>query len=239
VSTLAKTIAKGLFRSLGLDVRRVHPFRVYEWLRAWNIRTVLDIGANTGQFAKYMHGLLPEAFIYSFEPLPQCYDELLRTMAQVRQFRGLPFALSDVCGHVPMYHNRFSPSSSLLPMEELHQEAFPHTRETSVEHVEVRRLDDVAKGLTLVDDVLVKIDVQGAELHVLRGADKTIARSSVLILETSFRPLYRGQPLFDAIYNHVRAKGYIFVGCESLIRDPRDGSILQCDAVFVRQGEGA
>ncbi len=234
MSALVKTITKGLFHSLGLEIQRMPPFRAYEWLRDRSIRTVFDIGANTGQFARYVHGILPDAFIYSFEPLAQCYRELVRTMAHVRRFRSFPCALSDEDGRLPMYHNEFSPSSSLLPLEDLHKHAFPYAREANTEYVDVRRLDDVADDLEVVGNVLVKIDVQGTEDRVIQGGDRTISRSSILILETAFRPLYRGQVLFDAIYDSMRAKGFAFAGCEGFIRDPRNGSVLQCDSVFVR-----
>jgi FkbM family methyltransferase len=230
-----KKATKGLFRLLGLEIQRMPAFQTYEWLRKEHIGTVFDIGANAGQFARYIHELLPESLIYSFEPLPQCYERLADAMRGIRQFKAFGFALSDECGRVPMYRNRFSPSSSLLPMAELHKEAFPYTKETAIEWTEVRRLDDVAAELDIIDDVLVKMDVQGFEGKVIRGGEKTIARASVLILETSFRPLYVGQPLFDTIYDILRAKGFTFMGCEGPMRNLKDGSILQCDSIFVRR----
>ena len=65
---------------------------------------------------------------------------------------------------------------------------------------------------------------------------KLISRASVLILETSFQPLYQGQLLFDGIYELVREMGFVYMGGEDPIRNPSDGSILQCDSVFCRLG---
>jgi len=235
VLALVKGFTKELFHALGLEIQRVPPFRAYEWLRGENIRTIFDVGANTGQFARCIHLILPESLIYSFEPLPQCHEQLVMSMGRVPQFRAFRFALSDECGSAPMYHNKFSPSSSLLPMEHLHQEAFPYTRQADTEWVEVKRLDDFVDDLKIVDNVLVKIDVQGLEDKVIRGGERMVSRASVLILETAFRPLYTGQPLFETIYDILRAKGFVFMGCESPMRNPRDGRILQCDSIFVRR----
>jgi len=67
-----KSVVKATFHLCGLDIRRAPRFEPYEWLKGMNIRTVLDIGANIGQFASQFHRLLPDARLYSFEPLEDC-----------------------------------------------------------------------------------------------------------------------------------------------------------------------
>lgn len=62
-----------------------------------------------------------------------------------------------------------------------------------------------------------------------------LARTSVLIIETSFQTLYKGQALFDRIYRLLCDHGFTFMGGEQNIRDPKDGRVLQCDSVFIRQ----
>lgn len=58
--------------------------------------------------------------------------------------------------------------------------------------------------------------------------------ASILIVETSFQSLYKGQPLFGTIYNMLRQRGFAYVGSENPVRNPKDGSILQCDSVFCK-----
>jgi FkbM family methyltransferase len=195
---------------------------------------VFDIGANTGQFAAQFHRLLPEATLYSFEPLEDCYNELLERMGHVSEFHAFNFALGDKNGEAQIFRNDFTPSSSLLSMEKIHKEAFPFTKNVTTQTIKIRRLDDILGELDIVDDILVKIDVQGAEDKVILGGEKLIYRASVLILETSFQPLYEGQLLFDGIYDLLRKKGFVYAGSEHTIRNPNDGSILQCDSVFLR-----
>ncbi len=195
---------------------------------------MFDIGANTGQFAAQFHRLLPEATLYSFEPLEDCYNELLERMGHVSEFHAFNFALGDKNGEAQIFRNDFTPSSSLLSMEKIHKEAFPFTKNVTTQTIKIRRLDDILGELDIVDDILVKIDVQGAEDKVILGGEKLIYRASVLILETSFQPLYEGQLLFDGIYDLLRKKGFVYAGSEHTIRNPNDGSILQCDSVFLR-----
>jgi FkbM family methyltransferase len=230
-----KVCVKEFVHHCRLDIRRVPPFRTYEWLKGKNIRTVMDIGANTGQFVWYMSKLLPNARFYSFEPLKDCYEQLLKKMRGVSNFRAFQFALGDKSGKSQVYHNDFSPSSSLLPMEELHKEAFPCTKNARIEEIEIRCLDEIAQELDIEDNLLIKIDVQGFEDKVILGGEKLISRASILIIETSFQSLYKGQPLFGTIYNMLRQRGFAYVGSENPIRNPKDGSILQCDSLFRRE----
>ena len=215
---------------------RIPRFEPYEWLKGMNIRTVLDIGANTGQFASQFHRLLPDARLYSFEPLEDCYNALLKRMGRVSKFQAFNFALGDKNGQAQICRNDYTPSSSLLSMDELHKRAFPFTEHATTQEIEIRRLDDILDELDIVENVLVKIDVQGTEDKVIMGGEQLLSRASVLIVETSFKPLYKDQPLFDGIYDLLRERGFEYAGSEHTIRNPNDGSILQCDSVFCKSG---
>lgn len=229
-----KTLTKAVFRFCGLDIRRIPQFEPYEWLKGMNIRTVLDIGANTGQFASQFHQLLPDATLYSFEPLEDCYNELLKKMGHVPNFRAFNFALGDKNGQAEIFRNDYTPSSSLLPMEDLHKQAFPYTKHATVQRINVKRLDDILGELDIVENVLVKLDVQGTEDKIIIGGEQLLSRTSIMVVEMSFKPLYRGQPLFDNIYEMLKQRGFVYAGSEHTIRNPNDGSILQCDSVFCK-----
>jgi FkbM family methyltransferase len=229
-----KTLIKLLFRACGLDVRRSLPFEPYAWLKDMNIKTILDVGANTGQFASEFHGLFPEAKLYSFEPLEDCYNKLLEKMRHISEFHAFNFALGDENAETQIFRNDFTPSSSLLPIEKLHEEAFEFTKHTTAQRIKVKRLDDIINELDVVENILIKIDVQGTEDKVIMGGKKLLSKASVLIVETSFQILYQNQPLFNTIYSLLREMGFVYKGSENPLRNPRDGSILQCDSVFLR-----
>lgn len=203
-----------------------------DWLRGLNILTVLDVGANDGEFAAEIAGMLPDAHVISFEPLRDAYDALTRTCRGPR-FTAYNFALGEGEARAEIRRSAFSPSSSLLPMAAVHVAAFPHTREEGVEQIEVRRLDSLE--LHLRPNVLVKLDVQGYEDRVIRGGRETISRAAAVICEVSFEPLYEGQPLFDDINCQLRELGFRYRGSWRQLPDPRDGHLLQADAIFLRE----
>jgi len=195
-----KRAAKKILEAMGFELRRVNYKYKFEpkkedkfkWIRDLDIRTVLDVGANTGQFAAEIHAILPEAAIYSFEPLRECYDLLVERMSQLPKFQAFDFALGSEASETEMHRSEFTPSSSILRMDSLHKRAFPFTSKDVLEKIVIKRLDDVAGDLELAENILIKLDVQGFEDKVILGGPKTIQMAKLLIVETSFESLYVG-----------------------------------------------
>jgi hypothetical protein len=79
----------------------------------------------------------------------------------------------------------------------------------------------------------LKIDVQGYELNVLRGAEKTLIDVDIILIETSFYELYKNQPLFKDIYDFLSNRGFDYYGSFEQLYDLRDGRILQADSIFI------
>ncbi|RPJ77658.1 MAG: FkbM family methyltransferase [Alphaproteobacteria bacterium] len=204
------------------------------WLLNTDIKTVFDIGANTGQFARLIHEVLPDAFIYSFEPLEECYQKLKTKEREIANFKAFNIALGDTDGEIEFYRNEFPPSSSILPMADLHKQNYPFTDKEYLLKVKVARLDDIARDLVNKDNLLIKIDVQGYEDKVIAGGTELIKKAKILIIETSFLPLYVGQPLFENIYDSLR-ENFRYMGALSQSRNLIDGSILQEDSIFMRK----
>ncbi len=222
--------------SLGFEIRRrtEAPGRNV-WMRALGIDTVLDIGANIGQFAAQARIDFPSAHIYSFEPLPDCFRRLVRSRAGDDRFTGFDVALTDISGTVDLRRSSSSASSSLLRMADLHRESFPATAGETVVTVNAQRLDDVARTLSLGQHILLKMDVQGAEDRVIRGGAGTIARADVVLTETSFLELYEKQPLFHDIYLSLTKLGFRYMGSAGYLPSPIHGVNLSEDSVFVHE----
>ena len=203
------------------------------WLIDLQIKTVLDIGANTGQFAEGICELLPDAMIYAFEPLPDCYKELVANFAGQSRFKALNLALGHETGKIQMNRNEFSLSSSVLPMAELHKKTFPFAQKEVVQEVNIARLDDVVASLELREPILIKVDVQGFEDRVIDGGIRVFKQASVIIIELSIEELYKGQLLFDAIYQKLKSLGFHYHGNYTQAHDP-DGRILYVDGIFIK-----
>ena len=238
---IAKSFINRAVGPWGMELAYTHvparPEPGHDWLGSLPIRTVFDIGANAGQFAAEIRSLLPEAFIYSFEPLRDAHASLVSRMGGDERFRAFNFALGAEDSRALIHRSKFSPSSSLLPMLELHTAAWPHTGEDATEEIEVRRLDSL--GIEPESELLVKIDVQGFEDAVIAGGRETLARAAYVITEVSFARLYEGQPLYEDIYRLLTAMGFEYRGSLSQLLDPRDGRPLQADAFFAREGGAA
>jgi FkbM family methyltransferase len=214
------------------ELVRLSPHK--DWITSAGIRTVVDVGGHTGQFASAIRALLPHAQIFSFEPLPDCLDRLTRRLSKRGNFRGFGVALGDRAGPGNLWRSSFSESSSMLPMADLHRDAFPWSARTVPEAVRMETLDSFLTELDLQPGVLLKLDVQGFEEKVLLGALRTLQEVQYVLVEVSFQPLYVGQASFHDVYGLLRSRGFGYAGSLGQLHSPRDGSILQADALFAR-----
>ena len=232
------TAIKRTFNVLGFEIARrgnlsVDPFA---WLRRQNVKTVLDIGANVGEWTLRIHQEIPAARMYCFEPLAKCYQRLLHNLRRIPNACAFKVAFDDHNGESFIWSNRYAASSSLLPMGDLHKRIYPHSRNAVRESVAVRRLDDMATELELADDVMIKIDVQGYEDRVILGGRQVISRARIVLVETAFEPLYEGQALFGDIYDLLTSLGFAYAGNFQQSHNPETGTVLQeTDSVFVRR----
>jgi FkbM family methyltransferase len=206
----------------------------FKWLQKFGIKTIIDIGANEGQFIDKISKILPGVNIYSFEPLKDSFIKLEKKISDKKNITAFNFALGDKEKENIINRNEYSPSSSLLELTDLHKNAFPITKKVKEENIYVKELDKIANELELKKKVMMKIDVQGYELNVLRGAEKAIKGVDIILVETSFHELYKNQPLFKDIYNFLSDKGFNYSGSLEQLYDERDGKILQADSIFIR-----
>lgn len=231
---ITKLIRKPL-NLIGIDVKKYRPeIDSLKWLEKYNIKTILDIGAHTGQFAKEIREKLPKAKIYSFEPLKDCYRELIQNMSRDKNFNAYNFALGDKESRQEINRSTSSPSSSLLQMGNLHEEMYPHTKGGSKEEIEVKRLDDLFQNSELEKEILVKIDVQGYEDNVIAGGINIISQAKIALLEVSFQELYKGQALFEEIYSIMKKIGFRYQGRIQQRINPKTGEVLYEDSIFIK-----
>ena len=227
---------KNILRRFGFDVIKYHDF--YDAVvRPRNIRTMIDVGANIGLFAKEFRARFPRIFIHSFEPLPSCFEQLEKTLPNDPHFKAWHTALGETAGEVVMHQSSFHPSSSLLPMADLHRKLYPKSATHTEVIVPMARLDDVLANENLEEPIMMKLDVQGFEAHVLKGAPLTLARTSVILCETSFLPLYEGQPLFADIHNLLREHGFSYHGSYQRHFDPRTNTPIYEDSIFLKDAQ--
>lgn len=242
-----KKIIKDMLRNmLGLDVSWAKPplpsiaqleaKQIVFSLRKFKIDLVLDVGANTGQFASEIRQGGYAGRIVSFEPLTKAHAELQQTGAGDPLWDVYPrSALGDHVGEVEINIAGNSQSSSILPMLESHRSAAPESAYQGKEIVPIKTLDAVA-GQYLKDAraAFLKIDTQGFEWQVLDGARETLPHIKGILVELSLVPLYEGQHLWREVIDRLEAEGFTLWGFKPGFTDQASGQSLQVDGVFYR-----
>jgi FkbM family methyltransferase len=221
--------------ALNPEYRRVRKDRwKYRWLPPLSIGTVLDIGANVGQSADRFRHILPDAQIYSFEPVKDCYDQLAARFRGDARFRAFHCALGESDSTAVIHRSAHRMASSLLEQSDRLKRSWPKAPSVEAENITVRALDDMAATIDMAPNILIKIDVEGYEDRVIRGGQKTIASAKVILMEMCFQELYEGQLLFDGLYDLLRPIGFTFRGFQGQAQAPDTGEIIFADAIFLK-----
>ena len=207
----------------------------WRWLDTLALDTLIDVGANTGQFARHFRGFRPDCLIYSFEPLRDCFAELQQTMADVPGFTAFNVALGESDEETEFFRSAYSESSSLLQMGESHKQLFPFTRDITTETVTLRRLDSYIDQIIVRGGLMVKIDVQGAEARVLRGGRLVLSKADAVVAEVGYLPLYVGQATLQELAELLDDCGLTFMGTIDQNLRPGDSLPIYGDALFVRR----
>ncbi|HEY2461742.1 MAG TPA: FkbM family methyltransferase [Candidatus Acidoferrum sp.] len=237
-----KRLLRKSLRKAGLELTRFRP-QASEWaqlkqmLSVHDVRTVFDIGANTGQYASSLRDSGFQGKIVSFEPVLEAHTHLSRA-ADKDPLWNVPerMAIGDREGRVEIHVSENLVSSSTLPMLNAHRDAAPRSHFIASEMVPIRRLDDVAE-VFLGDDeeFFIKVDVQGAESQVLDGAPHLLKRAAGLQLELSLVSLYEGEALFEPMLERLRDSNFDLWSLVPGFIDDRNGRLLQCDGIFFRR----
>lgn len=239
-----KSIVRDLVQRTGYDLRRTRNTPQYSLCGLTNLRinTVIDVGANKGQFARYISRFFPNASIYCFEPLPGPFREL-DAWARTQGSRVTAFnaGIGENNGSVEMnIHTEHTPSSSFLDTTSLAVSRYPQTARQELVRVTMATLDSALEDVSgrLDKEILVKLDVQGFEDRVLRGGGTIFSKAKACILEVCLDSLYEGQAGFRDLVDALYELGFTYSGnLDQTYGD--DGHVIYLDAVFTRPDNGA
>lgn len=198
-----------------------------------NFRTVVDIGANRGQFALAARDAFPDANIFSFEPLKgpaQVFSRVFKDDPRVSLFNA---AIGPKSGEALIHVSARDDSSSLLPISENQTQLFSGTQEVATDRVKIDRLGNLIEAFQVVEPALLKLDVQGYELEALKGAESLIHLFSFVYAECSFVELYKGQDFADEVIRWLAAREFRLSGCYNMAYD-KHGKAVQADFLFTR-----
>lgn len=198
-------------------------------------RTVIDIGANKGQFSLFALEAWPGCRVIAFEPLPGPASRYRAVLAGNPAARLVQAAVAPEAGPVEIHLSEREDSSSLLPIAERMTGIFPQARGTgrtiTVEAGPLARFVD-AKELR-GGHVLLKLDVQGFELEALKGCEPCLEQLEHVYVECSYIELYRGQALIGEVTSYLNGRGFILAAEINLVSGKGVGRI-QSDCLFSR-----
>lgn len=178
------------------------------FLQSLNCRHVVDIGANCGQFAVISRRCFPNARIDSFEPLAEPAARFERVFADDANTHLHRCAIGSEKATMSIHVSERDDSSSLLPIGQNQIDLFPHTGEREVRETPVLPLHEMINAEEICSPALLKIDVQGFELEVLKGCHSMLNHFSYIYIECSFIELYKGQALVHEVIDFLHKRGF-------------------------------
>ena len=239
-----KELLRTLARRCGYEITRYsaetnHTARLVRCIENCGIKTVVDVGANVGQFARGLRAAGFRGRIISIEPQRDAHEALVGNAAKdtFRNWHVMPrVAVGEAESMLDLHIAGNSWSTSLLPMLAAHSDALPSSLEVRVEQIPVVRLDALLResSVAATPPLLIKMDVQGYESCVLRGATEILPATAAILTEMSLTPLYDGQVLWCDLYDQIIGYGFDIFDLYPGFANPSTGRLLQIDGLFTR-----
>jgi FkbM family methyltransferase len=209
--------------------------RTEEIFKSRGITSVIDVGANVGQFHDFLRGEVGfDGWIYSFEPVPRMAATLIERCKADARWKVFPFALGPEPGQRSlneMSDDQFT--SFLSPVSSLPVIVQPLNKLAATHQVEVRTLDSMEGEFPDLAHTYLKIDTQGFDLEVLRGGHSVAAKVPALQTEVSFHRFYEGMPDFSASMKAFGEAGFV-ISDFFLVAQDKDFRAFEFDCLMVR-----
>lgn len=201
-------------------------------LRRLDVDGVIDVGANRGQFSLACRIAMQQIPIIAFEPIPDEAKTFDAIHGRDRNITLVKCALGELRSEATLHLSRNADSSSLLPIGARQSELFPGTAESGTIKVEVQTLDDAIPLMSGRRSQLLKLDVQGYELNVLRGGIQALVLCKYVYCECSEVSLYDGQALRPEVSAFLQTHGFRESG--SFNHQYHRTELIQADYLYSR-----
>ncbi len=220
--------SKQLFRAaLNLTFASIEHLKL---LKNFNFNTILDVGANKGQFSLLVKYLFPNTKIIAFEPLENEAKIFNKIFSNDKFVTLYNIAIGQSTSEGIFHISARNDSSSLLPISEKQIKIFPGTKEVKTERISIVPLSKKINASVFKHPTLMKIDVQGFELEVLKGSIDILNSIDFILIEVSFIELYTGQALSNDIIVFLLSHKYQLIGVYNMTYN--NGIAVQADFFF-------
>lgn len=240
-----KVLARRILRQFGLEVRRI-PFwgssgptvrrdslqGLLEHVRGlgFSPNSVIDAGAACGTFSSQCHAIFPDAHYLLIEPLMEYLPSIKKVVSVIPRATYEIAAVASQEGRASCNVHHDLVGSSLYQEAEEGSDIDGVRRE-----VRTITLDRLVGERQATPPYLIKIDVQGAELDVLAGGEKTLENAEYVLLEVSLFHFFKQGPVFCDVVAYMKARGFVPYDIYELQYRPLDHALSQVDIAFVKE----
>jgi FkbM family methyltransferase len=210
-----KRIIQKLVRKLGLDIIRYRPesmglnpyFDMSKFIKSKQ-PMILDVGANKGQTINTLNDEFKSCFIHSFEPSPSTFKILKDNTTKMKNVSVWNCGMGSETNNLFLNENTYSDMSSFLELD-----AQGWGEINSKTSVKVTTIDDFCREQNIEKIDILKLDTQGFELEILKGAKSTFLKNKIglLYFEVTFIDMYKGLPSFYTLYEFCINHGFELV----------------------------
>ncbi len=205
-------------------------------LTHFGITKILDVGANTGQYAKELRKINFEGTIVSFEPISSVFQVLKNNMKNDPKAVLKNFALGDKNETKIINIAKNLASSSFFSRTKFFEEIASQADYISEEKVEIKSLDSIFDTICDEKDVIfLKLDTQGYEKNILNGATESLKKVKGIQIELALKPTYNDAPNFKEIFKILEDSGFTLYSLEEGFENDKTGQLLEVDGVFFRE----
>lgn len=199
-----------------------------------DVECVLDVGANVGQFGTMLRRAGYAGRIISFEPVPEAFAKLSARTDRDGLWEARRLALGDRPGVSPINVAVSKSVSSFLTPTAEYASGYAGGRIERVENVEVERLDSIFDSLSIDARVFLKVDTQGRDLAVVKGASGCLDPIVAIQIEMSVIPIYDLSENYIAAFTFMHEQGFTPTGVFPVVRDD-ELRVYEFDGVFTRR----
>ena len=239
-----KRVIQKAARVVGLHLGRYPPvdslaYHVKTVFRELEIDCVLDVGAHEGEFAALLRDLGYAGDIISFEPVAATFATLARARAGDKRWRGHNIALGAADTELALNIYAGSVFNSFLKPAANGTTRFrAATQIVRVDKVPVRRLESILDGILIARPaarIFLKIDTQGYDLQVVRGAGRQLGAICALQSELAARATYEGMPTLPEALAELDQLGFEVTGLFPVARELDHLRVIEFDCVMCRK----
>ncbi len=233
----------GLSTGVYLKLKRMtaspsEDLRMVKILQNFGIDKVLDVGANTGQFAEALFDFGYKGKVVSFEPTSDAYAQIQKRVAKYPQWSLADrMAIGDIDGTVEINISRDTNFNSIKDLDADYVDYNNQSEVIAQETVRISRIDSLqGEYFDSSESIMLKVDTQGFEKEVLAGAQESLKYIKGIKIEIPIQPVYQNVNLrVLEMFNYMDERGYVCVSLSEIGVNHDTGIVQEVDGIFVRK----